>query len=262
MTQELKGRTALVTGASSGLGIDFARELAARGADLVLVARRAEALQALADELTRTYGVKVSIKPSDLGIAASREALASGLAAAGVDIDLLVNNAGFGVYGEFVDTEWARLDQMLQVDIVALTHLTRLFTPGMISRRYGRVLQVASIGAYSPSPTYAAYSAAKSYVLSFGIALNHELRGSGVSCTTVAPGVTATDFLKVSGQKKNWFHRATMMSSASVARSGVKAMLRGRASLVTGWINAMQAWSTRLMPLSLSAAVTARLMKN
>lgn len=262
MTQELKGRTALVTGASSGLGIDFARELAARGADLVLVARRAEALASLATELKARHGVQVRVLPADLGVAEARVKLSEELRGAGVAVDLLVNNAGFGVYGNFADTDWARLEQMLQVDVVALTHLSRLFVDGMVARGYGRILQVASTGSFSPSPTYAAYSAAKSYVLSFGIALNNELGGSGVSCTTVCPGVTETDFLKVSGQRRNWYHRSTMMSSASVARSGVRAMLAGRNFIVTGWINALQAFSTRFMPRGLSAVVTRFLMKN
>jgi short-subunit dehydrogenase len=262
MTQELRGRTALVTGASSGLGVDFARELAGRGADLVLVARRADALEALAKELTVQHGVKVRVMPADLGLADVRIKLAGDLASSGIAIDMLINNAGFGLFGEFIQTDWQQLDQMLQVDIVALTHLSRLFAPGMISRRWGRILQVASTGSFSPSPTYAAYSAAKAYVLSFGIALNNELEGTGVSCTTVCPGVTATDFLKVSGQKKNWYHRATMMTSASVTRSGIKAMLAGRSYIVTGWMNAVQAFSTRFMPRGLSATVTKFLMKN
>lgn len=262
MTQELKGRTALVTGASSGLGIDFARELAKRGASLVLVARRAEALAALASELKQSYGTAVQVLPADLGVAEAREKLVSDLAASGTSIDLLVNNAGFGVYGEFAETDWPRLDQMLQVNVVGLTHLSRLFAEGMIRRGHGRILQVASTGAFSPSPTYAAYSASKSYVLSFGIALNNELNPHGVTCTTVCPGVTATDFLLVSGQKRNWYHRATMMSSASVAASGINAMLRGSSHLVTGWINAVQAFSTRFMPRALGASVTRWLMKN
>lgn len=262
MSQTLTGRTALVTGASSGLGVDFARELAARGAALVLVARRLDRLQALADELHAAHGRRVRVMAADLGDAAARERLAAQLEADGTAIDLLVNNAGFGVYGEFADTDWARLDQMLQVNVVGLTHLSRLFAEGMIRRGHGRILQVASTGAFSPSPTYAAYSASKSYVLSFGIALNNELKPHGVTCTTVCPGVTATDFLLVSGQKRNWYHRATMMSSASVAASGINAMLRGSSHLVTGWINAVQAFSTRFMPRALGASVTRWLMKN
>ncbi len=262
MSQTLTGRTALVTGASSGLGLDFARELAARGASLVLVARRADALQALADELRARHGSHVQVLPADLGDAAAREQLAAQLHACGTAVDVLVNNAGFGVYGDFADSDWLKLDQMLQVNVVALSHLSRLFAGSMAARGWGRILQVSSTGAFSPSPSYAAYSASKSYVLSLGIALDKELKARGVRCTTVCPGVTATDFLKVSGQKQNWYHRATMMTSAEVARSGIDALLAGRSHRVTGWLNAIMAFSTRFMPRGLSAVVTGFLMKN
>lgn len=262
MSQTLTGRTALVTGASSGLGVDFARELAARGAALVLVARRLDRLQALADELHAAHGRRVRVMAADLGDAAARERLAAQLEADGTAIDLLVNNAGFGVYGDFVASDWPTVDQMLQVNVVALSHLSRLFGAAMATRGWGRILQVASTGAFSPSPSYAAYSATKSYVLSFGIALDRELKARGVSCTTVCPGVTATDFLKVSGQRKNWYHRATMMSSEAVAKSAIDALLAGRSHRVTGWLNAIQAFSTRFMPRGLSAIVTRWLMKN
>lgn len=257
---ELKGQWALVTGASSGLGVDFARELAQRGAHLILVARRVEALQKLAGEL-QALGVQVRVMPADLGSAEQREQLQRELDAAAIAVDILINNAGFGLYGDFLRTDWARTEQMLQLDVVALTHLTRLFLPGMVLRRQGYVLQVASIGAFQPSPTYAAYAAAKSYVLNFGVALNDELRGSGVSCTVVSPGVTATEFLKVAGQKRNWFHNATMMTSAEVAAIGVRAMLKRRASVVPGLINKLMALSTRLTPLTWMASISRWAMK-
>ena len=155
MTPEPDHRTALVTGASSGLGVAFARELARRGWNLVLVARSEAPMQQLADEL-RADGAMVQVHPLDLADAAAREALVANLASAGVQIDALVNNAGFGVFGEFADTDWARLESMLMVDVMALTHLTRLFLPGMRQRGYGRVLQVASTGAFQPTPGYAA----------------------------------------------------------------------------------------------------------
>ncbi len=258
--QELKGQWALVTGASSGLGVDFARELARRGANLVLVARRVEPLQTLATEL-RALDVQVRVMPADLSDAEAREHLQRELDGAAIAIDVLVNNAGFGLYGGFLNTDWARTEQMLQLDVVALTHLTRLFLPGMVLRRQGYVLQVASIGAFQPSPTYAAYAAAKSYVLNFGVALNDELRGSGVSCTVISPGVTATEFLKVAGQKRNWFHNATMMDSAEVAAIGVRALLRRRASVVPGLINTLMAFSTRFTPLTWMAAISRWAMK-
>lgn len=260
-TTTLEGRTALVTGASSGLGVDFARELASQGARLILVARREAQLQALARELHDAHGVAAEAIAVDLAQPAAREQLVQRLTAGGARIDVLVNNAGFGLYGEFAAIEWPRTSQMLELDVVALTHLTRLLLPGMIAGGYGRILQVASTAAFQPTPGYAAYAAAKAYVLSFGVALNHELRSSGVTCTTVCPGVTETEFLKVSGQPKNWFHRATMMNSAKVAHLGVCAMLAGRPSIVTGWANALGAVGARLTPIKWAAAVSAWAMR-
>lgn len=260
MSDELKGRTALVTGASSGLGVDFARELARRGANLVLVARRRDALEAVAKELRNSHGVEVRVRPADLSDAPSRERLYRELE--GSNVDVLVNNAGFGLFGRFVESDWEPVNQMLQVDMVALSHLTRLFTPGMIRRCWGRILLIASTGAFQPSPTYASYSAAKSYVLSLGVALNHELRATGVSCTVACPGVTATEFFQVSGQRQTLYQRMTIMPSTKVANLAFKALLAQRPLVVIGRLNAFMAWSTRFMPRTWSAALAYRLMKN
>ncbi len=261
MKPSLSGRTALVTGASSGLGVDFARQLASLGCRLVLVARSEAPMQQLADAL-RQAGATVLVRPCDLADSGARQALATQLAAEGVDIDVLVNNAGFGVFGDFLDSPWSRLDAMLAVDVVALTHLTRLFVPGMRQRGFGRVLQVASTGAFQPTPTYAAYAAAKSYVLAFSHALHEELRGSGVSCTVVSPGVTATAFLEVSGQRATAYQRLTRMQSPAVARRAIAAMQAGRGGAIPGWFNAIMAHATRLMPRALSARVAGHLMRN
>jgi short-subunit dehydrogenase len=206
--------------------------------------------------------VKADIQAADLGSEDARQKLYDTLRQAGRRIDILVNNAGFGVFGNFLDTPWERVNQMLQLDMVALTHLTRLFVPDMVARRSGYVMQVSSIGAFQPSPTYAAYSAAKSYVLSFSEALNFELRGSGVSCTAVCPGVTATEFIQTAGQQATWYQKMTMMTSGKVARMGVRAMLARRYSIVTGWFNWMMAFSTRLTPRPVLAAVAYSAMKN
>lgn len=258
---DLHGRTALVTGASSGLGAEFARQLAARGSKLVLVARRAEALESLAASL-RQSGTEVVVQPADLSLAATRMQLAEDLRAAGVHIDLLVNNAGLGVYGPFIEAEWSRVAQMLEVDVAALTHLSHLFAPPMVQRGYGRILQIASTAAFQSTPGYAAYAAAKSYVLSFGLALNYELSGTGVSCTTLCPGVTATEFFDISGQQQTWFQRATRMDAPSVARCGIRALLAQRGSIVAGGMNALMAWSTRFTPRQMSTAVAHQLMKS
>ena len=261
-TQALGGKTALVTGASSGLGVDFARELAAAGADLILVARREELLQRLQAELRDAHGGKVDIICCDLAHADNRQKLHDDLQAAGRQVDVLINNAGFGLFGDFHEVPWERTDQMLQLDIVALSHLTRLFLSDMVMRGDGHIMLIGSTGSFQPSPGYAAYAAAKAYVLSFGHALHFELRKTGVSCTVVCPGVTATEFLEVSGQKKTFYQKATMMDSATVARMGVRRMLARKPEIVTGWVNAINAFQMRFLPRPLAAWLAWYFMRN
>ncbi len=259
---DLRGWTALVTGASNGLGVDFARELAARGCTLVLTARREAELNTVAAELRARHGVRVEVVACDLGVAGAAEHLHTTCVARGFVVDVLINNAGFGLYGPFVEIDDGREQAMLQLDILSLVGLTKRFVRDMVGRKRGFVMQVASIGAYQPSPYYASYSAAKAFVLSFGVALAHELRGTGVSCTVVSPGVTRTAFLEVAGQTPNTFQRATMMESAEVARIGVAAMLAGRSSIVTGWMNALNSWLMSMLPRRWSAAIGARAMRD
>ncbi len=254
--KELSGRWALVTGASSGLGVDFARELAARGANLVLVARREDRLTAVGEELQSQHGVEVDVIALDLGTADGPAQLHREVVGErGRAIDVLVNNAGFGLYGNAVDLPWDRERAMLELDILTLVELSKLFARGMRERGFGRILQVSSVGAYQPTPTYAAYSAAKAFVLSYGEALNYELKGTGVSCTVVSPGVTATEFLEVSGQKATLYQRLFMMKSPEVARIGIRALLKRRASIVPGFANALAAWSIRFTPRRLATAL-------
>lgn len=257
---DLSGMTALVTGASSGLGVDFARELARRGCTVVLVARREDLLSKVAAELESSFGTKAHALPCDLSAEDAGTRLHQDLASRGLAIDILVNNAGYGVYGQFVDIDWQRERAMLELDIVTLTHLTKLFGRDMVGRGRGYILQVASIGAYQPSPTYATYAAAKAYVLNFGEALNYELRGTGVSCTVVSPGVTATEFLSVSGQSPTRYQRLMMMKSPDVVRIAVRAMLKRKGSVVPGFWNALTMFSTRLMPRRALAALANWLM--
>ena len=256
----LKNRTALVTGASSGLGVDFARELARLGCNLVLAARREDQLQTVAHEIRTNFGVQVLVMPVDLALGEARQGLYDQLKARGIAVDVLVNNAGFGYYGEFAGVPWDREKAMLDVDILALTHLTKLFIQDMLARDFGFILQVASVGAYQPSPTYATYSAAKSFVLNFGEALNFELHRSGVSCTVISPGVTATEFLKVAGQSPTLYQRLAMMKSPDVARIGIMSMLKRRPSVVPGLMNALMTWTNRFMPRRWSAQAAYWLM--
>jgi short-subunit dehydrogenase len=259
-TGGLAGRHALVTGASSGLGVDFARELARRGAGLTLVARREDRLRTLARELADAHGADAHVVALDLNEADAPDRLLADTQARGRSVDVLVNNAGFGLYGPFSKLDWERERAMLELDMIVPLHLTKLFLPGMLERRSGWVLNIASIGAYQPSPLYASYSAAKSFILNFTEALSYELRGSGVRATALSPGIVATEFLRVSGQQATRYQRMTMMDSPTVARLGIDAMLRGRPSLVPGRLNAASAWTSRLLPRRMSAALAHRMM--
>ncbi|HTP58823.1 MAG TPA: SDR family oxidoreductase [Spirochaetia bacterium] len=259
-TKKLDGKWALVTGASSGIGVEIARELAAHGAGLVLVARRREALDALASDVTKHHGVPVIVETADLGRPGEPERLLGSLRARKIAISILANNAGFGVYGAFDSIDAATEENMLDVDVKALVRMTRLFVGPMREARFGRILLTASTGAYQPTPLYATYSAAKSFVLNYGHAIRRELKGTGVTVTVLSPGVTRTDFHRISGLESNPFKRATMMEVAPVAKAGVRALLRGKAEIVTGFVNKLMVFLTRFTPRTLSASIAARMM--
>lgn len=257
---QLAGRWSLVTGASSGIGVDFARELASRGSNVVVVARREERLKEVQTELATRFDVEAEIVTADLADEQARQQLYEDLKSAGRTVDVLVNNAGFGLYGLSWEVPWEQERQMLQVDVMAMAHLTKLFLADMVARNAGYILQVASYGAYQPAPTYASYSAAKSYVLNYGEALNYELRDTNVGVTVVAPGIVDTEFHDVAGQQKNRYQRMTQMKPDEVARIAVDAMLKRKASVIPGWMNYATVWSNRLVPRRMSAATAYRLM--
>lgn len=259
---QLKGKWALVTGASSGLGEDFARELAAEGMHLVLAARSLAPMESLAAAIRAAHGVEVVVESIDLARPESADELYQRIAARGIEVEVLINNAGFGVFGEFVATEWSRIERMLQVDLMSLTRLTHLYGADMARRRHGRILLIASIGGYQATPLYAAYCAAKAYVLSLGEALSDELGRAGVNVTVLSPGITATRFLEVSGQRATFYQRMVMMQSLPVVRIGLKALARGRASIVPGILNALTVFGNRFLPRPWQSAIAYRLMKN
>jgi len=256
----VKGKWALVTGASSGIGAEMARELAARGMNLVLVARRRETLASLGSELKKQHGVEIQVESSDLARIGEPERLSQDLHARGIMVSVLVNNAGFGAYGTFDSIDPATEQMMLDLDVKALVSLTRLFVGPMRSAGFGRILLTASTGAYQPTPLYACYSAAKAFVLSYGHAIRRELAGTGVSVTVLSPGVTRTEFHRVAGHESNAFKRATMMEAVPVARAAIRALLRGKAEIVTGFVNKALVFSVRLVPRTAQAAMAARLM--
>jgi len=251
-----------VTGASSGLGSDFARQLAADGHHLILVARREQALQDLAAELREESSAKVEVLPFDLGERHAADRLFARTSEAGWRVDILINNAGFGYYGEFLEQDLDRVQSMIDLDVSTVVRLTYLYGRAMRQAGSGRILQLASVAAYQATPTYAAYAAAKAFVLHFSEAVNHEWRGSGVSCTTLSPGITATEFLKVSGQSATFYERLVMMQSPDVVRIGLRAMFKGQATVVPGVMNKIAAWSVRLVPRTWATAISQLLMKN
>lgn len=246
----LTNKYALVTGASIGIGADFSRQLAAMGCNLVLVSRSEDKLQTLADVIKATYPVNVRVIAMDLGEPGAGELLFHKLTEAGVRIDILVNNAGLGMYGEFSGQPLEQIRKMLRLNIDTLTDLTHLFLPAMLERRYGMIIQVGSLASFMPGPLYAAYSASKAYVLSLGESLNRELKGTGVTCTVVCPGVTATSFFDAAGQNNRYtlYQRLVIMQPAEVARIGLDAALKGKPSVLTGFINKLQVFVLRFTP--------------
>ena len=253
---------ALVSGASSGIGADLAREFAKDGHDLVLVARRVEPMTKLAGEL-QGLGANTTVIAADLSKPGAAAALAADLEARGLVVDVLVNNAGLGDNEKFYKEDQKRVGEMLQVNIVALTELTRLLVPGMVARRKGGVLLVSSTAAFQPGPEMAVYCATKAYVLSFGEAIRYELRDTGVKVSVLCPGATTT-ISKVANTEGMALFKSSMvqrMTSAEVARQGYASYKAGRGVLVTGWFNKVGAFSNRIVPRSTVTALTAALLK-
>jgi len=235
-TRTLAGHRALVTGASSGIGADLARSLAARGCDLVITARRAERLHALADELRARHQVAVDVTVHDLG-AAGGAAAAWSAATAERAVDVLVNNAGFGYFRAFADVEPARDAEMLQLNVTTVVDLCHQFVRDLPAGKPGWILNVASIAAWQAAPNFATYGATKAFVRNFSEALHYEVRPR-IKVTCLCPGGTHSEFHAAAGAGAyGWIARQSMLPSDVVAEKGVRAMLRGKKTLVTGVIN-------------------------
>lgn len=229
-------RWGVITGASSGIGAEFARQLAARGMHLVLVARREELMRSLAEELHRLHGTRTEVIAMDLTVENSIQQIASRVEQAGIEIDLLVNSAGFGMVGEILETDSLRIRQMLRLNIEALTALTYHFLPAMIQRNRGGVLNVASLAAFQPVAYMGAYAASKAYVLHFSEALHAELSETGVVVMALCPGVTQTDFFDVAGAT-GWLQKHSSQTPEEVVRKAIVTMDKGRQYVVPGWRN-------------------------
>lgn len=255
--------TALVTGASRGIGLELARLLAADGYDLVVVAREGRALERMAGELRSAHGVAVRCYATDLSRPRAARDLWTDLEAAQAQVDVLVNNAGFGLYGPLAEQDPDSLAGMLELNVAALTALTRLALPGMLERRHGRILNVASLAAYQPGgPWMAAYYASKSYVLSFSKALALELKHSGVSVTALCPGPTRTAFEQRSGAGSTPLYQGAKMEAAAVALAGYRAMKRGAAVVIPGGMAKILAFAGELPPRRIALEVNRLMLRS
>jgi uncharacterized protein len=257
MVSKLNGaprQTALVTGGSGGIGLELAKVLARHHFDVVLVARKRDTLEAAAGQLEGKFGITAHVFASDLTGRDAPQTIFDFLRNENIAIDALVNNAGFGLGGEFVETDVKRELDMIQVNIAALTHLTKLFVPAMVKRQSGRVLNVASTAAFQPGPLMAVYYATKAYVLSFSEALAEELRNTGVTVTALCPGPTETSFADVAQMANSRLFKAFgVADAASVAEYGFDAMVHGKRLAIPGIRNKIVAQANRLAPRALSA---------
>jgi hypothetical protein len=255
--------TALVTGASSGIGTEYARILAARGCDLILVARRAEKLGQLAASLKSAHAIDAGVITHDLAVPHAADGLWEKIRNSGAKVDILVNNAGVGLAGEFAASDPKATEAMLELDVTALTMLCRHALPEMLQRGHGRILNMASLtGCQGGGPGMAAYYAAKSYVLSFTRGLAVELRGSGVTATALCPGTTRTEFDSASGAGSlRLFRWLPLADARSVAEAGIEAMYAGRAVAVPGFVNKLLAFAGELPPRRISVEVNRFLLR-
>jgi uncharacterized protein len=245
---------ALVTGASSGIGEAFAEVFAAEGFDLVITARREAMLRAVQSRLTEKYGVRVDVIVEDLEDPSAPARLCADLEARGLNIDVLVNNAGYGVPGSYVASGWDVHERFLQIMVIAVAELTHRLLPGMIERRYGRIINVASLAGLVPAPAgHTLYAAAKAFLIKFSESLGHEVRRHGVFVTAVCPGFTYSEFHDVTGTRARMkkLPRFMWSSSSDVARHGYNAVMAGKSVVITGRINAAIATLVRILPQSL-----------
>jgi uncharacterized protein len=250
----------LITGASSGFGKEFARQYAEQGHPLVIVARRLDRLQGFAEELRRQFRIEVIVEQVDLSDLAAVRRLHERLSEQGIAIEILINNAGHGLQGEFLDAQLDAALAMVQLDVASLTAVTHIFGKDMRARGRGKILLVASLLAYQGVQNFAVYSAAKSYVLRLGEALHRELKPYGVTVTTLCPGMTNTGFAAAAQQKLTQTLKLLMMQPAPVVGAGIRALQAGRISVVPSWTNKLSViliWAT---PRWLHQAIFSRVM--
>lgn len=248
--------TALITGASGGIGLELAHIHASKQDNVVLIARSNDKLQEIALELERKYRVKVRTLALDLSADGAAERVFAFTTVEGLDIDYLINNAGYGDFGLFASADWGKQHRMIELNIITLTRLCHLYLPSMLAKGRGRIMNVASTAAFQPGPTMAVYYATKAYVLHFSEALSNELQGTGITVTALCPGPTDSGFLQAAAMEESRLVKGRKLpSSREVAEYGYKAMMKGKAVAIHGWMNYLMANAVRFSPRSLTLKV-------
>lgn len=252
---------ALVTGASSGIGAEIARQLAAQGTNLILTARRRDRLEALAAELTTKHGIATAVIESDLNTSDGADRLVNQLAERQLEPTIVINNAGFGYFDQFVDQAREDIEALIQVNIRALTILCRRLGEKMAERRHGAILNVSSFAAIAPIPRYAVYSGAKAYVIAFSQALRHELTRKNIKVCVLCPGFTRTEFHDISRHEKSSLMRLTELTPQQVARAGLRGLARNRFLIIPGLWYKLNAFTSRLVPRTFMSRLSATVVK-
>lgn len=248
--------TALITGASDGIGLELAKIHAANGEDLVLIVRSTNKLLHLKEELETAHSIRVYVIGKDLSTDNAALEVYNEVKAAGITVDYLINNAGFGDFGFFINGDWSKQNRMIQLNITALTQFTKLFLPEMLARKSGKILNVASTAAFQPGPLMSVYYATKAYVLHFSEAVNNEIAGSGVTITALCPGATASGFQKAAEMEESKLVNGKKLpTAAEVAAYGYIAMLNGKAVAIPGFLNNLMAFGVRFIPRSLAVKI-------
>ncbi len=256
---EWAGKWALVTGASAGIGLELAKQLAQGGANLVLTARRVDRLQALASELAAKHGTRTEVFSADLTRPQAPEEIHGFTTEKGIEVELLVNNAGFGAFGNAYEIPIEKMLEMIQVNCSAVVHLTRIYLPEMVARRHGDVLIVSSVAAFQAVPYNSVYAATKAFDLLFSEGIAAEVRGSGVRVCALCPGSTSTEFKDVAQQPDRAFRSAE--TAEKVARVGLEALAAGKTMVISGFKNKLMTESQRLAPRSLVTRMAEKMMR-
>jgi short-subunit dehydrogenase len=255
-------KTALITGASSGIGLEFARIFAANNCNLVLTARNKSALEELAAELTQKYSITVKVLPKDLSDKDAPMEIFAELEKEGIEIEYLINNAGFGGYGKFYQTDWKKEEDMIQVNITALAELSKLFVQQMTRRNSGRILNVASMAAFQPGPLMSVYYASKAFVLSLSEAMAYELKDTNVTVTCLCPGPTKSNFHITANIKASQLAKGINATSYDVALYGYHAMMKGKRIAIQGTTNKILAFLVRFMPRKMVLKTVYKIQEN